>query len=632
MISEIEATLRVLMLQPGDEIAGYRIERLLGRGGMGEVYEAIQEGLGRRVAFKVLHDGLIGDEEFRDRFRREGRLQATLEHPNVVTVYEAGEIDEGLYLAMQLIDGPTLKKMIGADGLDPEQAVGVLGPIADALDTAHRNGLVHRDVKPQNILVGNGGVPFLADFGLTRGPGHTAFTRSGQMVGTVDYISPEQVKGEPATSASDVYAFTAVLYECLTGSVPYDLGSDAAVLYAHVNTDPPSLADSGLPEGVGRAVAAGMAKDPARRPATCAELIVTVAAALDVPAGVKAVEGAAGRGGRTAVSPPPRPRAGTGRSGANERDAVTGPTKALSSGWALGSILAVAALVLIGVVALVVGRASGGSSTPGLTTVVAGSTVAFHAPRDWEASIGDPDAVPGMSLEGAVAATPANASGAGVSAGMTDATGELLLPASFVSQVEGGLPEPDPVDLGQLEALRYQGLELRGSGDEMTVYAGPTTAGVATLVCTSTGAEPVPTGTCDSIAKTLILTTGNALPLSVPAATERRLSATVSALNQARRQGRRRLHRAADLKAQAAAAAALAGSFQTAAARLARTDAGPALSGDIGTARSAATATATAYRQLSAAAKSGDRSAYRGAAKKVDAAEGQMQTALARLG
>lgn len=615
------------MLRPGAEFEGYRIERLLGRGGMGEVYEAIQIGLGRPVAIKILHDGAVGDEEFRDRFRREGRLQATLEHPNVVTVYEAGEIDEGLYLAMQLIDGPTLKQLIGADGLDPARAVGLLAPIADALDTAHRNGLVHRDVKPQNILVGSGGMPFLADFGLTRGPGHTAFTRSGLMVGTVDYISPEQVKGEQATAASDVYAFTAVLYECLTGSVPYDLDSDAAVLYAHVNTDPPRLDDTGLPAAVGEAVVAGMAKDPKRRAATCSEVVATLADAGDGPGAGRAAA-SAGRGS-TAVSPRPTAVAASARNG---RGDSTAATTELSSGWPVGPILAVAALVLIGVAALLIGGAERGSSSPGLTTVVAGSTVAFHAPGNWVPSIGDPTAVSGMSLKGAVAAAPPSASSSGASAGTTDATGERLLPASFVSQVEGTLPEPDAVDLGQLEALRYRGLVLRGSGEELTVYASPTTAGVATLVCASTDGEPVSDETCDSIAATLTLTRGRALPLAVPVATERRLAATVKALNVSRRQGRRRLHRAADISAQATAARALAESFRTAAIRLGRIEASPALAGEIEGAQAAATASAASYSDLAAAAKRGDRSAYRRAGAKVDAAEKQLRAALTRLG
>jgi serine/threonine protein kinase len=613
------------MLQPGDEFEGYRIERLLGRGGMGEVYEAIQSGLGRPVAIKVLHDGLIGDEEFRDRFRREGRLQATLEHPNVVTVYEAGEIDEGLFLAMQLIDGPTLKKLIGPDGLDPEQTVSLLTPIAEALDTAHRNGLVHRDVKPQNILVGKGGTPYLADFGLTRGPGHTAFTRSGAMVGTVDYISPEQVKGEPATAASDVYAFTAVLYECLTGSVPYELGSDAAVLYAHVNNDPPHLTDAGLPAGVGAAIAAGMAKDQARRTRSCSEVVDAVAGAIGGPTPPR-------RSAATAVSPLPNAAGAAGQAAAG--DGSTAPTRRLPGrrSAALPLVLGLAALVLVAVAALLIGGAETGSSSPGLTTSVSGSTVAFRAPAAWEPAIGNATAVPGMNLEGPIAASPPSASGSGATAGTTDATGEQLLPAAFVSHLESPLPEPDAVDLGQLEALRYRDLDLRGSSGQVTVYASPTTSGVATLVCASVEGEPVDDETCDAIATTLSLTRGRALPLAVPASTEKRLAATVSSLDDARKKGRRRLHLAADVDAQVAAANALAGSFTTAAKQLDRIQPGPALTGEVGAASSAARASAKAYEELSAATKSGDRSAYREAAKQVDAAEKRLQSALAKLG
>ena len=623
MIGEFQITLRDLMLKPGDQIEGYRIERLLGRGGMGEVYEAIQTGLGRRVAIKVLHDGLIGDEEFRDRFRREGRLQATLEHPNVVTVYEAGEIDEGLYLAMQLIDGPTLKKLIGPEGLAPEQAVSLLAPIADALDTAHRNGLVHRDVKPQNILVGKGGTPYLADFGLTRGPGHTAFTRSGQMVGTVDYISPEQVKGEPATAASDVYALTAVLYESLTGAVPYDLDSDAAVLYAHVNGDPPRLDPDGPASGAGAAIAAGMAKDPQQRTTTCTAVVATVADALGS-------RPASRRAAATAASPVPAP-AGTGAPGGGRGDS-TAATKPLSARRPLAIGIAVAALVAVGVAALLIGGADKSSSSPRLSTSVSGSTVAFRAPGTWESSIANPTAVPGMKLEGAVAAAPVGEPASGATAGNTEATGEHLLPPAFVAWLEGPLPEPDAVDLGQLEALRYRDLDLRGAEGEVTVYASPTTAGVATLVCAAGEGKPVDDETCDEIATTLTLTRGRALPLAVPAATEHRIAATVNSLDRERRLGRRRLQHAADVEAQVAAATALAGSFRAAAKELDGIQAGPALAGEVDATSAAARAAAEAYEELAEATRSGDRKTYREAAGQVETAENQLQAALTKLG
>jgi serine/threonine protein kinase len=208
-------------MKPGDHVAGYRIESVLGRGGMGVVYEAMQLSLNRTVALKVLYPHLSQDPVFRARFRREGELQASIDHPHIVTVYEAGEAEEGLFLAMRLVRGSTLKDLIVDEELGGEDAVRLLKPIADALDTAHAAGLTHRDIKPQNILVGERGHAYLADFGLTRSAADRALTKTGQFVGTIDYVSPEQIRGEAAGTASDVYALTAVLYECLSGTVPF---------------------------------------------------------------------------------------------------------------------------------------------------------------------------------------------------------------------------------------------------------------------------------------------------------------------------------------------------------------------------------------------------------------------------
>ena len=168
---------------------------------------------------------------------------------------------------MRLIRGPNLKDMIVSRELDPGRTLRILSPIGDALDTAHRAGLIHRDVKPQNILVGGRDQAFLADFGLTKGTGEQSLTRTGQFVGTFDYISPEQIKGERATAKSDVYALAAVLYECFTGVVPYPKEGEAAVLYAHMADPPPKITDlrPELPVTLDEVIARGMAKDPAER-------------------------------------------------------------------------------------------------------------------------------------------------------------------------------------------------------------------------------------------------------------------------------------------------------------------------------------------------------------------------------
>ena len=274
------------MIEPGQQVGGYRIESVLGRGGMGVVYEATQLSLNRTVALKILSPQFRDDAGFRERFRREGQIQAAIDHPHIVTVHEAGEFDEGLFIAMRLIRGSTLKDLIVAGDLDGEEAVRLLKPVADALDTAHAAGLTHRDIKPQNILVDNRRHAYLADFGLTRNATESGLTKTGQFVGTIDYISPEQIKGEEAGAASDVYALTAVLYECLCGTVPYPKPSDLAVLYAHIQNPPPVVTERRpeLPPALDDVIARGMAKEASERQPSATAMIVEAERAISTPA------------------------------------------------------------------------------------------------------------------------------------------------------------------------------------------------------------------------------------------------------------------------------------------------------------------------------------------------------------
>src|ERR1700683_3597460 len=190
-------------LQNSTVVAGYRIQWVLGEGGMGTLYRATQLSLDRVVALKVLTAQLSSDPAFRERFRREGLVQAALEHPHIVTVFEAGQADQGLFLAMQMVEGPTLKDLIHRGELRDRRAVRLLTQVAEALDAAYSKGLIHRDVKPQNVLIGKGEHAYLADFGLTRASDDARMTATGLFVGTIDYISPEQARGESATASSD---------------------------------------------------------------------------------------------------------------------------------------------------------------------------------------------------------------------------------------------------------------------------------------------------------------------------------------------------------------------------------------------------------------------------------------------
>ena len=255
------------MLENGTKVAGYEIEGILGHGGMGVVYEARQLALGRKVALKILAGTLGMDPSFKERFRNEGRIQAAIDHPHIVTVFEAGEWEDSLFIAMRLVRGPNLKEMIIARELEGARTLRILRPIAEALDAAHEAGLIHRDIKPQNILVGSRDRAYLADFGLTKGIDDAGLTQTGQFVGTIDYISPEQIRGETTTSACDIYALAAVLYECLTGAVPYPKPSDAAVMYAHLSEPPPLVTEQRpeLPPNLDEVICKAMDKDPGAR-------------------------------------------------------------------------------------------------------------------------------------------------------------------------------------------------------------------------------------------------------------------------------------------------------------------------------------------------------------------------------
>jgi hypothetical protein len=321
------------VLAAGAEIAGYRIERTLGRGGMGAVYEATQLSLGRTVALKLLAPGLDA-EAFKERFRREARLQARLEHPNIVPVYEAGEAPEGLYISMRLIRGTNLHGLVKSGQLTPPRAVKLLSQVADALDAAHGAGLLHRDVKPQNILVDEQDRAFLADFGITKAADGTAYTGTGGFLGTLAYAAPEQIQGE-ATTSSDVYALAGVAYECLTGSIPFPGLAEPAMLYAQLAETPAPATgrNARLPAAVDAVLARGLAKQAEARQPTATAFVADLAAVLD--------------GGPPAtVVPAERPTPAPEPSPARARRRMTKPM--LAGAVAAGVLLGVAGGTVLG--------------------------------------------------------------------------------------------------------------------------------------------------------------------------------------------------------------------------------------------------------------------------------------------
>lgn len=269
----------------GTDFLGFRMEELIGRGGMGVVYRAYDLRLRRTVALKLVAPSLARDERFRERFARESELVMSLEHPNVVPIYDAGDVDGRVYLAMRLVDGTDLGSALRAEGaLEPSRAVAVCRQIASALDAAHTQGLVHRDVKPSNVLLDQTGHAYLADFGLTRRLDDQSSGASGdeRSIGTPAYLAPEQLTGRPVDGRADIYSLGCLLYECLTGEAVFPRESRLAVAWAHLEEEPPraSRRRIGLPEAIDGVISRAMAKEPEERYPTCAALISAAEEAL----------------------------------------------------------------------------------------------------------------------------------------------------------------------------------------------------------------------------------------------------------------------------------------------------------------------------------------------------------------
>ena len=275
------------LLSPGTTVAGYCVEALIGRGGMGAVYRAEEKGLGRKVALKVIAPELAQDERFRERFLRESRIAASLDHPHVIPIYQAGDEDGLLYLAMRYVEGSDLARVVAEDGaLEPRRALDLLSQVAEALDAAHEKGLVHRDVKPSNVLIAEAAGRehcYLGDFGLTKRTGSlSGVSVAGEIVGTLEYVAPEQITGDPLDERADVYSLGCVLYECLTGQSPFPRATDVALLWAHVHEEPtpPSQARPGLPKELDTVLARALAKEPGRRYRSAGELVAATRSAL----------------------------------------------------------------------------------------------------------------------------------------------------------------------------------------------------------------------------------------------------------------------------------------------------------------------------------------------------------------
>jgi serine/threonine protein kinase len=260
-------------LQPGDTLGSYRLEELLGEGGMGLVFRAVRETDGEVVALKVMRFELIEDPVFGRRFEQEARAAAEVSEPHLVPVLEAGQSEGRRFLASKYIEGGTLEDKLDEGQLDLAETARVAQHVGAGLTALHEAGIVHRDLKPSNIIIDPSGTALLTDFGLAKGRAYTVLTKPGQVMGTLDYLAPELIKGEPASPATDIYALGCTIYECVAGQPPFADKEGIQVGLAHVAEPPPDLAQfrDELPAAFTAAVLSALAKDPQQRPQTAVE-------------------------------------------------------------------------------------------------------------------------------------------------------------------------------------------------------------------------------------------------------------------------------------------------------------------------------------------------------------------------
>jgi hypothetical protein len=562
------------VLQAGETLAGYRIEAIAGVGGMGVVYRATQLSLERRVALKVLSTTLVGNQRFRERFRLEGRHAAALDHPNIIPVYEAGESNGLMFIAMRFVDGPTLADMVMQQALSGRETLRILAAIASALDAAHDSGLVHRDVKPHNILLTSGGHPYLADFGITKGAQASGLTSSGDFVGSVSYVAPEQIDGRDVTRASDNYSLTAVLFQCLTGTLPYDHDTEAALMHAHLFAPPPTISGLGItdaPPALDSVFARGMAKEPSFRYERATELVEACREAMEgaqldrCPALVAntafgsadppaADAWAAAPGAVAPTAPPQAPAAAAFAAAAGVLDPALAPAggstaadrrreppppasapeeplwrSALSPDldWAG---LRTPALLVAGVLALiaapVLGYALGHRDEPtGLATAGSPSVqVGYEAPwRPAGATIA------GLGVDGAVGLRRPD--GTVLVAGRLRDPGPGFEPApAGLRSVAARRPQPVRVRLGDRDGVRYA-VPLRAGGS-LWMIAFPDSKGWTTVACRST--DGAPGAVCASVAATLRSRSGSPVALGPDKGTAARLNSAIRRLSSAR--------------------------------------------------------------------------------------------------
>jgi serine/threonine-protein kinase len=622
----------------GSELAGYRIETLIGRGGMGVVYRAEQIRLGRKVALKLLAPEMAANAGFRARFEHESRLAAALDHPNIVPLYEAGEAGGLLFISMRYVEGTDLRKLLDADGrLEPHRVLTIAAQVAGALDAAHTRGLVHRDVKPGNILIAPGVAAgaehcYLTDFGLTKDTSSPVeLTATGTFVGTIDYIAPEQIEGAAPDGRGDQYALACVLFECLTGYPPFPRDQEIVVMWAHLQDEPPAVTAErpDLPPAIDDVIARGMAKAPGERFASCTAMVDAARTALATFAApvVDLTQERAKRAPEShaaaQTAPPaaaqtaPPAAAQTAPPAAAQLAPLATPTVAPTRritprGRRVVAALAAAAVVVAAIAGALAGKGKGGGSDhpPAPTPATAGALqLSYGAP--WVPDHAKP--VAGLALRDPIALRAGNER---IVAGQIAKPGPGLLPE--------GTPPPgatEVVDLGSTAALRHTG--MRGQAE---LYVVPTDSGVQALSCAGTAAAD-----CETVAATLRVR--GAKPLDVRPSTVYAAALAKLLAGRAERAtaDQHALTRAGNSRTQAAAAHEAArwqAAYQRRALRLTPPPVARAANGAV---VAAIAQIKRSYRRLDAAATARDNAAYRGAARAVRTSEAHLATAVGAL-
>ena len=445
-------------VSPGDQIAGYRLEEQIGQGGMAVVYRAHDDRLDRRVALKLLAPGLASDTAFRTRFIRESRAAAAVDHPNIIPVYDAGDAGGFLFISMRYVQGGDVRSLI-ADGqpLPPARAWHIINQVAAALDAAHAHGLVHRDVKPANMLLDTSGRTgggtrgssdephdhvYLSDFGISKTTVASNLTSTGQFVGTLDYIAPEQIEGQSIDGRTDEYSLACAAFELLSGGPPYRRSLGLALINAHLAEAPPSLVARRpeLPPAVDLVLAKAMAKDPAQRYATCVQFATDLGRALGLAAGpIEA--GAAPTAAQGAGPAPNRPWPAT--------ELVSGAAAAAAAGAAGAALGATAADQASGPgqAAAAAHTPPGGTGTPQPGTGVPAAPGMFDPSTMLAGQQGSPSGPGGQAPNGPGGIGPGGQPPTGGPGGQ--------VPPPTVARGQGGQPWPGQYAPGQTPPPQY---------------------------------------------------------------------------------------------------------------------------------------------------------------------------------